>query len=198
MTGWSRCSMCPGRSPSSLRALMNHWACRAGHWLSSMPSSRMIRRSRRCWSSESRIWKASGSPASFQCMRSRRWAMPWNVPIHRGRVETRSRPPVRSRISPAALFVKVTASTPRGETWSTWISHARRCTSTRVLPLPAPASTRTCLSLAVTASRCGSLSSSSRWETSIQNSLTCSRRMARYPMSLRRKAPSHRIRLQAS
>ena len=46
---------------------------------------------------------------------------------------------MRPRISAAALFVKVTASTPSGETFSTWINHAMRCTRTRVLPLPAPA-----------------------------------------------------------
>ena len=49
---------------------------------------------------------------------------------------------MRLRISAAALLVKVTARMLLGEAPSTWISHATRCTSTRVLPLPAPASTR--------------------------------------------------------
>ena len=46
---------------------------------------------------------------------------------------------MRLRISAAALLVKVTARMLCGEAPSTWISHATRCTSTRVLPLPAPA-----------------------------------------------------------
>src|SRR5271170_6464004 len=50
-------------------------------------------------------------------------------------------PSMRRRISAAALLVKVTARMLCGETPSTWMSHATRCTSTRVLPLPAPAST---------------------------------------------------------
>ena len=45
---------------------------------------------------------------------------------------------MRLRISPAALLVNVTARMLLGEAPSTWISQATRCTSTRVLPLPAP------------------------------------------------------------
>ena len=41
----------------------------------------------------------------------------------------------------AALLVKVTAMMEKGEQRSTCISQAIRCTSTRVLPEPAPAST---------------------------------------------------------
>src|SRR5580698_10352337 len=63
---------------------------------------------------------------------------------------------MRPRISPAALLVKVTARMLWGETFSTWHSHARRWMSTRVLPLPAPASTSTGPSGAVTAWRCAS------------------------------------------
>jgi hypothetical protein len=48
---------------------------------------------------------------------------------------------MRPRISRAALLVKVTARIDQGENCSTWISQAMRCTSTRVLPEPAPAST---------------------------------------------------------
>ena len=48
----------------------------------------------------------------------------------------------RRAFRPAALLVKVTARMLFGEAPSTWISQATRCTSTRVLPLPAPASTR--------------------------------------------------------
>ena len=49
---------------------------------------------------------------------------------------------MRARISAEALLVKVTARMPSGDTHSTSMSHAIRCTRTRVLPLPAPASTR--------------------------------------------------------
>src|SRR5262245_52090496 len=68
-----------------------------------------------------------------------------------------SRSSVRPRISAAALFVNVTASTAYGETFSACTSHAMRCTSTRVLPLPAPATTSRLPGGAVTASRCRSL-----------------------------------------
>ena len=56
----------------------------------------------------------------------------------------------------AALLVKVTARMPCGEAPSAWITQAMRCVSTRVLPLPAPASTSTGPSGAVTAARCAS------------------------------------------
>ena len=48
---------------------------------------------------------------------------------------------MRSRISPAALFVNVTARIWRGSTPSTSIRRAMRVVSTRVFPEPAPAST---------------------------------------------------------
>jgi hypothetical protein len=51
---------------------------------------------------------------------------------------------MRPRISRAALLVKVTASSPCGDRPSARISQAMRCTSTRVLPEPAPASTSSC------------------------------------------------------
>ena len=64
---------------------------------------------RRCWSSESRIWKPCTRFASRQWMRSRRWAMPWKVPIHRRR-RARRAGARRGRASrAAALLVKVTA-----------------------------------------------------------------------------------------
>jgi len=65
---------------------------------------------------------------------------------------------IRIRISAAALLVNVTARIPCGETPSTSISHAIRWTSTRVLPLPAPAMTSIGWSGAVTASRWASFS----------------------------------------
>ncbi len=60
---------------------------------------------------------------------------------------------MRLRISAAALLVKVTARMLFGEAPSTWISHATRCTNTRVLPLPAPASTSAAPSGEATACR---------------------------------------------
>ncbi len=78
---------------------------------------------------------------------------PWLVPISCA---------MRWRISAAALLVKVTAMMEYGEQFSTVSSQAMRCTSTRVLPLPAPASTSRLLRGAATASRCLSLRLSSR------------------------------------
>src|SRR5512145_2507367 len=75
----------------------------------------------------------------------------------------------RSRISPAALFVKVTARIASGAMPHTPISQATRLVSTRVFPLPAPASTRSGPSVAWTASRCSgfrpsrSASASTSW-----------------------------------
>ena len=93
--------------------------------------------------------------------------MPWNVPIHSGADGSSSCASIRARISPAALLVKVTARMPCGDTPSTCTSQATRWVSTRVLPLPAPASTSVGASGAVTACRCASFSGSSRWETSM-------------------------------
>ncbi len=82
--------------------------------------------------------------------------MPWKVPIHKALPGMPSSRSTRARISPAALLVKVTARMPCGEAPSAWITQAMRCVSTRVLPLPAPASTSTGASGAVTAARCAS------------------------------------------
>ncbi len=73
----------------------------------------------------------------------------------------------RPRISAAALLVKVTARIDQGEAFSTASSQAMRRVSTRVLPLPAPASTRKGPGGAVTAARWGSLRSSRIQETSM-------------------------------
>ncbi len=152
--GSSPASRCAGRSPSSLRALMNHCTSRGTQRFSSSSMPFNSRRMRRSWSSESSTVKVCGRRASRQCSRSSRWARPWKVPTQRLAAGMPSRCSMRARISPAALLVKVTASTPHGDTPSTWTSQAMRCTSTRVLPLPAPASTSTGASAgAVTASR---------------------------------------------
>ena len=67
---------------------------------------------------------------------------------------------MRPRISRLALLVKVTASTASGDSSQRRTSHAMRRVSTRVLPLPAPASTSSGPGGAVTASRWASLSES--------------------------------------
>jgi hypothetical protein len=146
---------------------MNHWISLGTQTFSSRFSERSMRRIMRSWSSESMIWKPCVRPASRQWMRKRRCDKPWNVPIQRLRVGTPSRASTRSRISAAALFVNVTASTCCAATPPTRMTHAIRCTSTRVLPLPAPASTSVGWSGAVTASRCAGFKGSMMSVTSI-------------------------------
>src|SRR6185436_9260026 len=80
----------------------------------------------------------------------------WKVPTLTAFALSPASAVTRSRISPAALFVKVTAriengSTPRASRW------AMRAVITRVLPVPAPASTSSGPSVASTASRCAGL-----------------------------------------
>src|SRR5215207_7980226 len=69
---------------------------------------------------------------------------------------------MRERISAAALLVNVTAISPCGETPHSMISHAARWVSTRVLPLPAPASTSIGPTGAETAARWASFRVASR------------------------------------
>src|SRR5258708_22609386 len=68
----------------------------------------------------------------------------------------------RVSISRAALLVKVTASTPAGDTLSLLTSQAMRVVRTRVLPLPAPARISACSSGRVTAASCSGLRCSRR------------------------------------
>src|SRR6478672_5233736 len=163
---------CCGRRPSSFCALIHQAICRGGKRASSISSCCTTRLTRRSWSSLSSTWKPSGRPASCQCRRSRRCARPWKVPIHSPRLPG-CEPPrcnnasARARISPAALLVKVTAKIPCAGTPKTSLSQAMRWVSTRVLPEPAPASTRWWPGGAVTASRWAGFSASSRYETSI-------------------------------
>ena len=86
--------------------------------------------------------------------------MPWNVPTHippMGRWRIVS---MRPRISRDALLVKVTARMPDGRACPVATSQATRWASTRVFPLPAPASTSAWPVSAVTAARCSSFSGS--------------------------------------
>src|SRR5712664_2543464 len=90
------------------------------------------------------------------CARRIRTHAAWNVAMSGARMPPGARrSSTRRAISPAALFVKVTARTCLGCTPRTPRSQAIRCAMTRVLPLPAPASTRSGPSPAFTASRCG-------------------------------------------
>ena len=77
----------------------------------------------------------------------------WNVDTHILRATGPTSSATRSFISPAALLVNVIASSSNGETPRSAIRYATRCVSNRVLPEPAPATTSTGPSGAVTASR---------------------------------------------
>ena len=65
----------------------------------------------------------------------------WNVITHIARVRGPTSISTRSRISCAALFVKVIARISPGFALPVRMRCAMRCVSTRVLPEPAPAST---------------------------------------------------------
>src|SRR5262245_44639436 len=93
--------------------------------------------------------------------------MPWKVPTHMALPGTPNNFSMRPRISCAALLVKVTARMECGEAPSVAITQAMRCVSTRVLPEPAPASTSTGPTGAVTAARCASFRESRIGEVSI-------------------------------
>src|SRR5512142_1364976 len=108
------------------------------------------------------------SPARAASRRRKRAPKAWKVCTQRSAARTSPRRPwSRSRISPAALLVKVTARTCQGMTPSSRTSRAIRWTMTRVLPLPAPARTRSGPSPCSTASRWASLRSLSRSSGSI-------------------------------
>jgi len=68
--------------------------------------------------------------------------MPWKVPTVSPLAAAPSRLSSRPRISPAALLVKVTARIDHGGAPVASISQPMRWVRTRVLPEPAPASTR--------------------------------------------------------
>src|SRR4026209_768426 len=78
----------------------------------------------------------------------------WNVETHIALVARPIRRETRERISSAALFVNVIARIDSGETLRSRMRWAMRWVRTRVFPDPAPATTRTGPSGAVTASRC--------------------------------------------
>src|SRR5512145_2461502 len=106
-------------------------------------------------------------PMRSASRRSRRAESAWKVPIQRPDGARPRRRDTRSRISPAALLVKVTAKIRSGGTPSASISRAMRAVRTRVFPDPAPARTRSGPWTCSTASRCAGLSGVAvRWNDS--------------------------------
>ena len=105
----------------------------------------------------SRMVKFGFSPTSSAWRRRIFAPMAWNVPSHGMPSATPISASMRSRISRAALLVKVTARISCGRARPEAMRWATRVVSTRVLPVPAPASTSTGPSSASTARRCSSL-----------------------------------------
>src|SRR5262250_97226 len=126
--------------------------------------------------------KLGESPTRRARSRRMRTQVEWKVAMRGGRMPAgRTRSSTRRRISSAALFVKVTASTWRGCTPSTPKSQAMRCAMTRVLPLPAPARTRTGPVVACTACCWTGLS-----EARMLSGATAGRCMGSYDITRRR------------
>ena len=130
---------------------------RGGHFLMSMRSASMSCFKSLAWSSSSRMVKLGRSPTTSAWLRRMRALSAWKVPIHHPSTGLPRMCATRSFISRAALLVKVTASMSQGLALPSTTMWARRVTSTRVLPVPAPASTRTGPSVALTASSWPSL-----------------------------------------
>ena len=98
------------------------------------------------------------SPMLAASLRSSRTAEEWNVEIHIRWAVGPISPATRSRISAAALFVKVMARISCGRARPVASSHAMRWVSTRVLPEPAPATISSGAPVWVTAAACCGLS----------------------------------------
>ena len=104
----------------------------------------------------------------------------WKVDTHMRCATGPTRSATRSFISPAALLVKVMASSPNGDTRFSDTRNATRWVSTRVLPLPAPAITRIGPSGADAASRCTGLSPARSVSVSVTNASYRRRTRVRY------------------
>ena len=100
--------------------------------------------------------KFLSKPIRSASARRMRTHMLWNVETHMPRVRGPTKPCRRSRISAAALLVNVMARISHGATSRSSRMWAMRYVSTRVLPEPAPAKTRSGPSVHSTAARCGS------------------------------------------
>src|ERR1700679_384690 len=102
------------------------------------------------------------TPTASPCTRRSFAHVAWKVPTQKARAISGPHSLARrARISPAALFVNVTARMRQGATRSHATRFAMRYVMTRVLPLPAPANTRRGPFVWATADACGSLRSSS-------------------------------------
>ena len=124
---------------------------------SSTFTSRMQRFTSACWSPASAMAKRLGSPAAACSSESSQRPKAWKVATRTSVPAWPASWATRSRISAAALLVKVTARMAPGS-WPRWSSQATRWAMTRVLPEPAPASTSSGPSVVFTASSCGGLS----------------------------------------
>src|ERR1051326_4571178 len=133
---------------------MTAWTARGGKSLAGTFRSSSSRRISPRRSSSSKMVNCRLQPSRSASRRSRRAERLWNVPIQSPAGSRSSRVATRSFISPAALLVNVTAKIRSARTPCSSISTAIRVVSTRVLPEPAPASTRSGPSTWATASRC--------------------------------------------
>ena len=102
--------------------------------------------------------KSRDRPIAGASRRSSRADSEWNVEIHIREQSACKSADTRVRISSAALFVNVTASTPSAGASPVATMCAMRWAMTRVLPDPAPARISTAPSACSTASRCSGLS----------------------------------------
>src|SRR3546814_510737 len=103
-----------------------------------------------------------GKPMAAASRRRIRTQAEWNVDTHILWATDPTSVPTRAFISSAALLVKVMARMENGLAPCSWISHAMRRVSTRVLPEPAPASTSSGPPRWVTAASCAGLRPSSK------------------------------------
>ncbi len=132
---------------------------RGGQRFSSIFSALMSCFIKRKLSSPSRIVKLDLRSAISACLRRIFTPMEWKVPSH-GMPSTMPPiiAPMRFFISLVALLVKVTARISLGRALPVARICPMRVVRTRVLPVPAPASTKTGPSVVRTASACSSLS----------------------------------------
>ena len=105
-----------------------------------------------------KFWLKLSTPSALAWMRRMRAARLWKVPSHQPVVGWPISASTRSRISPAALLVNVTASSSCGRAVSVISRCPIRVVRARVLPVPAPASTSTGPARVSTASRWGGFS----------------------------------------
>ena len=150
-----------GVSPRFFQPSINPASWRAGQRSLSMPSASMTCFNSLIWSSVSRIVNPDLRPTSSTCRRRIFTPIEWNVPSHvmpstPGPINL----PIRSRISRAALLVKVTARICDGQARPEAKMWAMRVVRTRVLPVPAPARTSNGPSVCSTAARCSAFNPS--------------------------------------